>query len=122
MRTRVQTQIGWLPEFKDDADENWRRHRCWSGADRWPHQRSWYMDHHFHWGSQVDRFGLSVRHQCGIDNIQWSTDFPHVQCDRPDSRQVIDLQFADIPAEERRQTIRDHAVRLFHLDREPARA
>ena len=79
----AETQIGWIPEFKEDADENWRRHRYWSGADQWSHEPSWYVDHHFHWGFQVDRFGLKVRHDIGVDRIQWSTDFPHVQCDWP---------------------------------------
>ncbi len=104
-----------LPEFKEDADENWRRHRYWSGADQWDHEPSWYMDHHFHWGFQVDRFGLKVRHDIGVDRIQWSTDFPHVQCDWPESRRVIEEQFADIPAEETRKIVCENAVRYFRL-------
>ena len=116
----AETQIGWIPEFKEDADENWRRHRYWSGADAWPHEPSWYMDHHFHWGFQVDRFGLKVRHDIGVDRIQWSTDFPHVQCDWPNSMQVIDDQFRDIPEEETRAIISGNATAFFHLDPTPA--
>ena len=116
----AETQIGWIPEFKEDADENWRRHRHWSGADAWAHEPSWYIDNHFQWGFQVDRFGLKVRHDIGIDNIQWSTDFPHVQCDWPDSRKVIDDQFGEIPDDERRKILCENAVKYFHLDREPA--
>jgi uncharacterized protein len=111
----AETQIGWIPEFKEDADENWRRHRYWSGADRWPHEPSWYVDHHTHWGFQVDRFGLKVRHDIGIDNIQWSTDFPHVQCDWPNSRQIIEDQFKDIPNDERRKIVCDNALRYFRI-------
>ncbi|MEX1008998.1 MAG: amidohydrolase family protein [Acidimicrobiia bacterium] len=116
----AETQIGWIPEFKEDADENWRRHKYWSGADRWAHEPSWYMDHHFHWGFQVDRFGLKVRHDIGVDRIQWSTDFPHVQCDWPESRRIVAEQFADIPDDETRMIVCDNAVQYFHLDREPA--
>jgi predicted TIM-barrel fold metal-dependent hydrolase len=113
----AETQIGWIPEFKEDADENWRRHRYWSGADQWAHEPSWYVDHHTQWGFQVDRFGLKVRHDIGIDNIQWSTDFPHVQCDWPNSRQVIADQFKDIPEDETRKIICDNAKKYFRLDR-----
>ena len=112
----AETQVGWLPEFKEDADENWRRHRYWSGADAWPHAPSWYIENHFHWGFQVDRFGLKVRHDVGIDRMQWSTDFPHVQCDWPDSRRIIEEQFADIPEDERRKILCENAIAYFKLD------
>ena len=113
----AETQIGWIPEFKEDADENWRRHRYWSGADQWAHEPSWYVDHHTHWGFQVDRFGVKVRHDIGVDNIQWSTDFPHVQCDWPNSRQIIEDQFRDVPDDERRKITCDNAKKYFRLDR-----
>jgi predicted TIM-barrel fold metal-dependent hydrolase len=112
----AETQIGWIPEFKEDADENWRRHRYWSGADQWAHEPSWYVDNHTQWGFQVDRFGLKVRHDIGVENIQWSTDFPHVQCDWPNSRQVIEDQFKDIPEDETRKIICDNAKRYFRLE------
>ena len=38
----------------------------------------------------VDRSGVSVRHQVGIDNMAWSTDFPHHGNDWPYSRKMID--------------------------------
>ncbi len=113
----AETQIGWLPEFKEDADENWRRHRYWSGTDSWAHEPSWYVGHNTHWGFQIDRFGLKVRHDIGVDRIQWSTDFPHVQCDWPDSRKVIEEQFRDIPGDERRKIVCDNAKTYFRLDR-----
>lgn len=113
----AETQVGWIPEFKEDADENWRRHRYWSGAD-WAHPPSWYVERHFQWGFQVDRFGLRVRHEIGVDRMQWSTDFPHVQCDWPDSRKLIAEQFADIPGAEARRILRDNAFAYFALDRE----
>ncbi len=112
----AETQVGWLPEFMEDADENYARHRFWSGVDL-PHPPSWYVRNHFSWGFQIDRFGLKVRHDIGVDRIQWSTDFPHVQCDWPNSRKVIDEEFAGIPDDERRQIVCDNAVRYFHLER-----
>ena len=118
----AETQIGWIPEFKEDADENWRAAPFWSGADQWAHEPSWYVDHHFHWGFQIDRFGVKVRHDIGVDRIQWSTDFPHVQCDWPNSRKIIDEQFADVPDDERRRIVRDNAVRVLPPRPRPAAA
>ncbi|MCH2174030.1 amidohydrolase [Myxococcota bacterium] len=113
----AETQIGWIPEFREDADENWNRHKYWSETE-WPHPPSWYCDNHFHWGFQVDRFGLKVRHDIGVERIQWSTDFPHVQCDWPDSRKVIEDQFAEIPEGEARKILRDNAYQYFQLHHE----
>ncbi len=118
----AETQIGWIPEFKEDADENWNRHKFWSGADEWAHEPSWYVDRHFHWGFQVDRFGVKVRHDIGVDRIQWSTDFPHVQCDWPDSQKIIEMQFKDVPEDETRKMLRDNAVKFFRLDKPQATA
>jgi predicted TIM-barrel fold metal-dependent hydrolase len=58
-----------------------------------------------------------VRHDIGVDRVQWSTDFPHVQCDWPNSRRIIDEQFADVPDDETRAIVRDNAVAFFRLDR-----
>ena len=112
----AETQIGWIPEFKEDADENWRRHRYWSGADEWAHEPSWYVDHNTHWGFQIDRFGVKVRHDIGVDRIQWSTDFPHVQCDWPNSRQDRSTSSsATVPPTTTRQIVCDNAVQYFRL-------
>jgi hypothetical protein len=112
----AETQVGWIPEFMEDADENYSRHRFWSGLDL-PHAPSWYVRNHFSWGFQIDRFGLKVRGDIGVDRMQWSTDFPHVQCDWPNSRKVIDEQFSGLPDGDRRMILRDNAIRYFRLDR-----
>ncbi|MBW8824785.1 MAG: amidohydrolase family protein, partial [Acidobacteria bacterium] len=71
---------------------------------------------------QVDRFGVKVRHDIGVDRIQWSTDFPHVQCDWPDSQKIIEMQFKDVPEDETRKMLRDNAVKFFRLDKPQATA
>lgn len=43
-----------------------------------------------------DDVGLSMRHLVGIENILWSTDFPHPATTWPHSREVIATQFADV--------------------------
>src|SRR5579872_1862713 len=48
-----------------------------------------------------DEVGLRQRELVGIENILWSTDFPHPATTWPNSRSVVERQFADIPEEER---------------------
>ena len=56
-----------------------------------------------------------LRHEVGVDNIMWSTDFPHPVTSWPDSQDLIERAFADIPADERRKIICDNAVRIWNL-------
>ncbi|HEV8298017.1 MAG TPA: amidohydrolase family protein [Acidimicrobiales bacterium] len=62
-----------------------------------------------------DEVGLSLRHLIGIENIMWSTDFPHPATTWPHSREVVDRQFADIPADERELIVAGNASRLYNL-------
>jgi predicted TIM-barrel fold metal-dependent hydrolase len=80
------------------------------------HEPSYYIKRNFNWGMWIDRMGLEMRHHIGVDRIQWSTDFPHVVTDWPNSRKQVEEEFAGIPADEKRKIVCDNAVRYFHLD------
>ena len=56
-----------------------------------------------------------LRYDIGIENMMWSTDYPHPACTWPDSRQVIEKQFAGLPAEERRLLLSGNAERVWNL-------
>ena len=56
-----------------------------------------------------------LRHEVGVDNIMWSTDFPHPVTSWPDSQDVIEKVFAGIPDDERRKMLCDNAVRIWNL-------
>jgi hypothetical protein len=64
----------------------------------------------------VDRTAIVQRHLCGVDNIMWSTDYPHHGNDWPYSRKTINEMMIDIGEEERNKIICGNAVRWFHLD------
>ena len=62
-----------------------------------------------------DAVGLQLRHMVGIENILWSTDFPHPATTWPNSRSVVERQFAGIPEDERRLICAGNAARLYDL-------
>ncbi len=62
-----------------------------------------------------DEFGLRQRHELGVENILWSTDFPHPATTWPNSRTVVARQFADIPDDERELICAGNASRLYNL-------
>jgi predicted TIM-barrel fold metal-dependent hydrolase len=62
-----------------------------------------------------DEIGLRTRHLVGIENILWSTDFPHPATTWPNSRAVVARQFAEIPDEEREAITCGNAARIYRL-------
>ena len=62
-----------------------------------------------------DEVGLQLRHRVGIENIMWSTDFPHPATTWPHSREVVERQFRDIPDDERQLMVCGNAARIYNL-------
>jgi predicted TIM-barrel fold metal-dependent hydrolase len=111
----AETFCGWLPYAYQMVDEWYERYGLWVDADL-QRKPSEYMKRHFMWSFIVDPMAIRLRHLIGIDNITWSTDFPHMNTDWPLSRRSIDEQLGGIPEDERRRIIRDNAVEFFKLE------
>ena len=60
--------------------------------------------------------GIKLRHDIGIDNIMWESDFPHVASYYPRSWQEVERVLGDVPAEDRRKLLYENAIRLYHID------
>jgi len=110
----VETGVGWIPHFLEMTDDRYWRNRLWAGVKikRVP---SHYFREHWLATFIVDRNGISVRHQVGIENMAWSTDFPHHGNDWPYSQRTIDGLFAEVAAEERRKILCTNAARFWGL-------
>src|SRR5262249_20990540 len=63
-----------------------------------------------------DPLGVKYRHQVGVENVMWSSDYPHTVSTWPHSREVIARDFAGVAADETRRITRDNAIRLYGLD------
>jgi uncharacterized protein len=63
-----------------------------------------------------ERMGLHrMRDLLGVENLLWSTDFPHPVTSWPHSRQLVEEQFRGIPAEERDLMVCANAERIWNL-------
>jgi predicted TIM-barrel fold metal-dependent hydrolase len=56
-----------------------------------------------------------LRDRIGIDNILWSTDYPHPVTSWPDSRALVERSFSGIPADEREKIVCGNATRVWNL-------
>ncbi len=62
-----------------------------------------------------DPVGLREREFIGVDNIMWSSDYPHSETTWPNSKKLTDEWTADFPEDERRKILFENAERLYHL-------
>jgi predicted TIM-barrel fold metal-dependent hydrolase len=110
----VETGIGWLPYFLERMDGTFRKHRFWTHSIiTEPPSFYWYRQGHATFIE--DRPGVKLRHEAGLGNILWSSDYPHSDSTWPRSREVVAEHFAGVPAEERRQVVYANAARLYRL-------
>ena len=57
-----------------------------------------------------------LRYDIGVENMMWSTDYPHPICTWPDSRELVNQDFEGIPADERELILSGNAIRVWNLD------
>jgi predicted TIM-barrel fold metal-dependent hydrolase len=112
----VEVDAGWVPYFKEQADNRWLRNSPKLREQRNLTERpSSYFDR-IAFTYITDRFALRNRRDIGIDSLMWSSDYPHGGSDYPLSWRMIEGDFADIPAGERHAILAGNAVRIFGLD------
>ena len=110
----VEVGAGWIPHFLEMVDDRYWRNRHWTRTEVKKVPSEYFKDHMLATFIS-DRAGIAVRHLVGVENMAWSTDFPHHGNDWPYSRRVIDGLFGDVPADERRKIVCDNAVRFWGL-------
>jgi predicted TIM-barrel fold metal-dependent hydrolase len=112
----IETGVGWIPHLLEQMDDRYWRNRSWGNI---PIQEppSYYWFRNMSATFIVDRSGIALRHAVGIDNMMWSTDYPHHGNDWPYSRKTIEDMMGHIDRAERYQIVAGNAVRIFGLDR-----
>jgi predicted TIM-barrel fold metal-dependent hydrolase len=110
----VEAYVGWLPFVAEYVDHAYRVHRYWNdlGLTELP---SHYLRRQVFATFIEDPIGLRERHSFGVDNLLWSSDYPHGESTFPDSRGFVARAFAGIPEAETRKIVHDNAQRLFQI-------
>jgi predicted TIM-barrel fold metal-dependent hydrolase len=113
----AEVDCGWLPYVKEQIDNNFRRLAPGSGfsiVDR-PGE---YIERHFSFGFMTDPVGISLRHHIGVERMLWSSDYPHVSSDWPQSWRTIQATFSGVPSGERHLILAGNAQRLYGFGRD----
>jgi predicted TIM-barrel fold metal-dependent hydrolase len=110
----VEAGIGWVPYYCEQMDDRYDRNKYWAKI-KLERQPSAYVRSNWHFTFIIDRYGIQNRHAVGVDNVMWSTDYPHHGCDWPHSRKVVAEMMRDVPAAERRRITYENAARLYDI-------
>ncbi len=99
----------------ESIDDRYWRNRSW-GRLSMLHPPSVYWHRNNAASFITDRSGIALRHAVGIDNLMWSSDYPHHGNDWPYSRKVIEDTMGHIPTEEQAKIVGGNAARIWHFD------
>jgi predicted TIM-barrel fold metal-dependent hydrolase len=84
-------------------------------AEPLPHKPSDYMRRQLWATFQDDPVGPAAHKLFGPNNYMWASDFPHTDSTWPNSRKVIERDFAGVPEEVTRKIVYENAARLYRL-------
>jgi len=110
----IESGVGWMAWMAEYMDSIYINQRHWLQLDL-KNPPSVYMDQNVYGSFIRDPVGIRNRDLPGGRNIMWSTDYPHSETTWPDSRAVLDRQFAGLSDDQRRPVVRDNAFRFFGL-------
>jgi predicted TIM-barrel fold metal-dependent hydrolase len=111
----IESGVGWIPHFIEAVDDRYWRNRVWGDLPiKHPPSFYWYRNNAATF--ITDRSGIALRNAAGINNIMWSSDYPHHGNDWPYSRKVIEETMGNIPLDDKIQITGGNATRIWHLD------
>jgi predicted TIM-barrel fold metal-dependent hydrolase len=116
----AENNCGWLPYYLQRVDRAFLRFGPSGTATPWPTKLSLkpseYFQRQMYCTFIDDPFGVASRHWIGVDNIMWSSDYPHTASTWPRSRAVIERDFKDVSEEEKRKIVRGNVAKLYGFD------
>ena len=112
----AETGASFIPYWMDQMDNNYYRHRHWAGFDLDMPPSDYVKQGHFLWSVIVDYPAYKYRHDIGVHNITWASDFPHTACEWPRSRWLVDAMMQDVPQDEKYEMCWGNAARFYGLE------
>jgi predicted TIM-barrel fold metal-dependent hydrolase len=116
----AENNCGWLPYYLQRMDRTFSRFGPSGTVTPWPTKLtlkpSEYFQRQMYCTFIDDAFGVASRHWIGVDNIMWSSDYPHTASTWPRSRAVIERDFKDVSEDEKWKILRGNAAKLYGFE------
>jgi predicted TIM-barrel fold metal-dependent hydrolase len=116
----AENNCGWLPYYLQRMDRTFARFGPSGTATPWPTKLtlkpSEYFRRQMYCTFIDDAFGVASRQWIGVDNVMWSSDYPHTASTWPHSRDIIARDFKDVSETEKWKIVRGNAGQLYGFD------
>ncbi|OCC22955.1 hypothetical protein MB02_14415 [Croceicoccus estronivorus] len=110
----AEVDCGWFPYVKEQIENNYRRLNPSQQFNLKKNPRQ-YMERHFHFGYMTDTFGVQHHDFIGAERVLWSSDYPHISADWPNSYRTIQASMSGVRREDREAILHGNAERLFNF-------
>jgi predicted TIM-barrel fold metal-dependent hydrolase len=111
----AENDSGWIPHYMYRMDHAFEKFNAMSD-DQLPQKPSFYIKRQMMATFQDDPIGPMTYEFFGEDNYMWASDFPHTDCTWPNSRKVIERDFAKIPESVTRKIVCENVARVYHME------
>ena len=110
----AENDVGWLPHYMYRLDHAWEKYSALT-PEPLPLKPSDYMRRQLWATFQDDPVGPGTYKFFGTSNYMWASDFPHTDSTWPNSRKVIEKDFAGVPEDVTRKIVFENAAKLYRL-------
>ncbi len=110
----AENEVGWLPFFLQKLDQAREEYQYLYPVPL-KLKPSEYFRRQIFATFIDDPVGVASREFVGVENIMWSSDYPHTVSTWPHSREVVERDFKGVPDDEKRLIVRENVARLYGL-------
>ena len=113
----VEHELGWVPFFLSRVDYTYDQRGFAREGYRFKEDRlpSEYFHRNVFVGFQEDEMGIRMRDAIGLDNLQWGSDYPHMESTFPRSQQILEEILVDCTEEEKSKIAGGNAARVYKV-------
>jgi uncharacterized protein len=111
----AENDVGWIPHYMYRLDHAYEKFNALMPAPL-PMKPSDYIRRQLFATFQDDPVGPAAYKLFGSTNYMWASDFPHTDSTWPESRKVVERDFAGVPDDVRRKIVYDNAKTLYHIN------
>ena len=110
----AENEIAWIPFHLWRMDQLHEKLYTMSPVNL-PMKPSDYFNRQFYATFIEDPMFASTTSTMGVDNIMWSSDFPHLASTYPHSRKFIEENLAGLSATDQRKIVHDNVAKLYDI-------
>ena len=112
-----ESQVGWMPFLLERVDHVFTESRVWSNLDpSLTDLPSSYVPGRVFGCFFDDMIGVDARHEIGIGQLVFETDYPHQDSTWPDTPKLVAQIAERVPPDELEMLVRTNAITMLDLD------